>query len=702
MGAHQFPLTLLRARAVPRVRIARSAFGLPLAGIVGVSFVWRSIAALGHVSPRYFPDEYIYASLARSIAQGRGLSIRGEAAHFPALLEPLLSAPFWLSNDAAVAYRLTLIWHALAMSLAAVPVALLCRRLQLPNRVALAAGAFSVALPALTWGSYLTADAIAYPLALGAICAIVETLRAPTWRKQLLALTLCGAATSARVQYVVLFAVFAVASTVIAQGRLRELVKSYRFSLVVLAIPAALVVARGPGKILGYYSAVTSLGVHPVAIAHWIGVDLALLALATGVVLVPGAAVGLLGALARPKSRDEAAFGLVTGLFAAALFFEAGLYASNGSARFQERYLIALSPLLAPAFALGMKRTGRWRLAGLGVAAGLLIFCARVPLSGYTRGNGPQDSPFLGAVSRLQAWTSAPSGALIAALLATVLAVVGALVLFRPRGSTIGLAVACVTAIGMSLASIAFDHDVSNRARNTYAPGDKQWVDHANVGAADILLLPYTPRSITPVHLFWNTSLHDVLRLPLAEEPDAFRQYAVRVARDGTLLKDGRPNRRPLLVEEYLGKVELQRATRVRTTLMSTLWRPEGVARLSWLERGRYFDGWLASKSSLTIWPDSSGRVRGTVRLRLYLPPLTETASLRLSAPGLKRMLSVHTGSHSTVNIPVDVAGPWTLRLRSTVLRFLPDGRDVSVRSLPPVFARASTLKPASTLADRG
>ena len=45
------------------------------------------------------------------------------------MLEPLLAAPFWLFHDPALAYRLTQAENALSMSLAAVPVYLLVRRL---------------------------------------------------------------------------------------------------------------------------------------------------------------------------------------------------------------------------------------------------------------------------------------------------------------------------------------------------------------------------------------------------------------------------------------------------------------------------------------------------------------------------------------------------------------------------------------------
>ena len=95
----RLPLGLTRISAVP----AR----LVLTGIVGVSFLIRLVTALNHATPLYFPDEYIYGSLARSLAEhGRPL-IRSAPAHFPAILEPLLAAPFWLFHDPLLAYRLT-------------------------------------------------------------------------------------------------------------------------------------------------------------------------------------------------------------------------------------------------------------------------------------------------------------------------------------------------------------------------------------------------------------------------------------------------------------------------------------------------------------------------------------------------------------------------------------------------------------------
>ena len=68
----------------------------------------------------------------------------------------------------------------------------------------------------------------------------------------------------------------------------------------------------------------------------------------------------------------------------AALLLEAGLYATNGSHRFQERYLITLLPLVVPAFGLYVKRGWPARRGVVLAALGLLVLSSRIPLSGFT------------------------------------------------------------------------------------------------------------------------------------------------------------------------------------------------------------------------------------------------------------------------------------------------------------------------------
>ena len=80
-------------------------------------------------TPIYFPDEYIYSEVGRSIAEhGRPL-VRGGSAHFPALLQPLLTAPAWLFDDVATSFRTIQLINAVVMSLGAVAVFWLARRL---------------------------------------------------------------------------------------------------------------------------------------------------------------------------------------------------------------------------------------------------------------------------------------------------------------------------------------------------------------------------------------------------------------------------------------------------------------------------------------------------------------------------------------------------------------------------------------------
>ena len=60
-------------------RVAAVPARLVLAGIVAASFAVRFVMALGHSTPLYFPDEYIYSAISRSLAEhGRPL-IRGAA-----------------------------------------------------------------------------------------------------------------------------------------------------------------------------------------------------------------------------------------------------------------------------------------------------------------------------------------------------------------------------------------------------------------------------------------------------------------------------------------------------------------------------------------------------------------------------------------------------------------------------------------------
>jgi Dolichyl-phosphate-mannose-protein mannosyltransferase len=682
--------------SLPRPQAFGRATSVParfvLAGIVVVSFALRYAAALVHTTPLYFPDEYIYSGIARSLAESGRPLIRDHPAHFPALLEPLLASPFWLFHDPELAYRLTQAENALAMSLAAIPVYLLVRRLDGGTWAALAGAALAVASPDLFFASFVLADAIAYPLVLGAVYLGVCALSRPSRATQLGFAALAGLATFARVQYVFLPVVFLAAAFLVERGSVRRFAGRFRLSLVVYAVPLVLVAALGPKRLLGYYSGVADFGIKPLVIGHWLGTDALLVAYATGIALVPGAVAGLAVSLWRPPLREQTGYAaLVVGVLLA-LFAEAGLYAASGSDRFQERYLMILLPLVFPAFWIWVQRGRPWAKAVAVLALGLIVLAARVPLSGYTISDAKQDSPFLLAAFRLERALGIGDGSLLIALIATALAGLAIAVCFRPAFARWAV-VATIVASGLvSFGAVAFDSHVVRSVRTSLLPTDARWVDHSGLGDVSLLQTPGTPHAAAHEQLFWNHSLKRVYFLDDASPIDAFGSPRARAARDGRILSRGGALRGPLLISNYAVRVQLANAVRVARGANYELWRPLGTPRFAFFVGGLYQDGWLAQSGHITVWPARNGRVRGVLRLPLSLPPKprSERTVLQLHGAGVDRRVTVHPGKSVVLTLPVSHRGPWTLNFHTNRPGYLADARAISVMAGMPTFAGLS------------
>ena len=677
--------------SVPRPAAVAHAAAIParllLFGIVAASFLVRYVAAVGHTTPLYFPDEYIYSGIARSLAQSGKPLIRGSSAHFPAMLEPLLAAPFWLTNNPDLAYRLTQAENALAMSLAAVPVYLLVRRLGGGAWAALAAAALTVASPDLFFSSFLLADAIAYPLVLGAVYFGVRALAEPSRRLQLAFAGLAVLATFARIQYVFLPLVFVAASLVVERGSVRAVWSRFRLSVLLYAAPLAVAAVLGPKRLLGYYSDVVDVHIRPGEIAHWLGTDAMLLAYAAGFALVPGAIVGIVFALWKPSSREECGFAALGVGLLLCLFAETALYATNGSDRFQERYLMVLLPLVFPAFVLWLQRGRPAKQAVVLGAVGLLALSARVPLSGYTVSDFKQDSPFLMGVFRLEKAVGIGDGSLAIALAAAVLACLGAAAAFRARLVWVAVGATIVASCAVSIGAVSFDRHVVRTVRETYLPADASWVDHAKVGDATLIQTPATPHARAHEQLFWNSSLTRLAFLDQASPIDAFGHPHVTVADDGRLLLGGKTMRGPLVISNYAVRARLTGAVPVAGGADYELWRPTGTPRMALFVGGLYHDGWLSPAGHLTVYPSSNGRVEGTLRLPLSLPAATRRTHLRLQGPGADRRVTVVPGKSIVVSVRVSHRGPWTLSWHSDRIGYLqPDDRPISVQGGMPSF----------------
>ncbi len=440
----------------------------------------------------------------------------------------------------------------------------------------------------------------------------------------------------------------------------------------------AVALLLGPGRALGYYRGLLDFSLDPRALGHWLAVDLMLLAFAAAIVLVPGALAGTWYALVRPLDAREQAFAAFVVALAGALLAEAALYASNGSPRFQERYLFTLLPFVPILFGLGARRLPVGRLPVALLALGLLLVAARVPLTTYTALDGKQDSPFLMGMARIEELLDTGSGALVASAAAAMLCLVAAGAAYRPRFGVAAAYTAALVAVGSAaVLAVSFDLDRAGRAAATFgdASGTQPWVDDFALRDVALLVTPGTHRPAASSHLFWNRSITRVLRLPGTLEIDTFGDTGVAPDRRGALRTPaGASVTGPVLVEEYESVGILDDARLLERAPSASLWLPRGEARLAGLLVGRLLDGTASSGTTLTIWPRADVPRRGLAAFTLSLPAGEAAGTVvDVTAPAYDRTVRLRPGSSVDVRVPFNATdGP--VRIALTASEGLSDG----------------------------
>jgi hypothetical protein len=677
---------------MPAVAIERSGLkaGRILVGIIGLSFAVRAVLAWLRSTPVYFGDEYLYSSLGRSLAESGRPLVRGNAANFPALLEPMLTAPAWLVSDVGTAYHLAQMIGALAMSLAAVPVYWLARRLGLKAGVALGIAVLSLVLPDLIYASWIVAEPFAYPLALASVAAGVAALERPSRRSQLAFVAFAGLAAFARIQFVVLPACFvgAVLLVGLRERRMRAALKEQALPLALFAAPLIVALAIGPSRVLLYYEGVIHVGLDPLALLKGTGMNLLVLLYASGFVLVPGAILGLALLIARPRTRGELAFGAMTLFVSGFLLVEAGLFGDVKQA--QERYVFYIVPLAALCFALYAARGWPLRIYHALIAAGVVTMASVVPLAGYTAADEKAHSALLYGVFRIEQWLGTPGNGSIAAALAGTAALI-ALVACSARtriAAPVGIALAVVLSGGFAAAGVVFDQENARSVRQAFLPADPSWVDHANVGEVSLLRNIAGVRGGAYQQLFWNRSVKELLLMPGAPEIDPFRADRVEIADDGSLMVGDRVLTNALLVDERAVTTVFSGAQKVASAPGYSLYRPAGRPRLSLYFLARYDDGWMGDRGTINLWPrPGSDRLEGTLVFDLESPAPLGATTVNFHLPGGRvAHIRVAAGESTTVRLPVCSDGPWVTGVQSKMRGFVGE-RPVSVKAGIPRFS---------------
>ena len=666
-----------------------------LGAIVAASAIARTVTGWLRASPVYFPDEYIYSELGRSIADhGRPL-VRGAAAHFPAVLQPILTAPAWLADDVETSFRLVQLEGAIAMSLAAVPVYLLARRLELTTWLALAVAALTLAVPDMIYAGWVLADPFSYPLVLGALTAGFCALSRPSRRSQVAFVALSGLATLARVQFVVLPACFLLGALLLGarERGVRNVLREQRLAFGLFALALVPFAIAGPSALLGYYHGVLDLELSPVGIGKWAAADAMLLLYSSGWIIAPGAIIGLVLAIWRPRSRPELAFGILATLFSLAVLFQAGLYAANGADRIQERYFFYVLPLAFLSFGLFASRGWPHRLPHALLAVGLIAISARIPLAGFAASDGRSNSPLLFAAGELENIVGDTGlASLLIAVAVALLSVTAVLLAFRPRRATVvGISLALAACVVASAGASAYDHALSHRVRANVVPGNPSFVDDAGLGKTLLVQSPAGDRGFATEELFWNRSLESMVLLPGAPPTDAFAVKHAGFGPDGSLIVAGRPLTQPLLVDSFGATTRFRGAREIARTRLFRLLEPTGQPRLSLYMPGRYFDGWLSLESNLRLWPvEAGGEIAGRVTFSLSLPVGGDPVVARIAHPGGRKSIEVTPGRQTAVTLSACARGPWLAHFSAPFTGSV-GTRFVSVRSTEPVFRAESS-----------
>ena len=443
---------------------------------------------LGHrnVIPSISPDEFTYGHLARSIADGDGLSWRGQGFPLRSPLYLYAIAPAWLGSSTTSAYALAKLIGAALCALVVVPVWLLARR---------AAGPWLALVPAAlalagTWmlvtAGVLTENA-AYPAGVAALAATVAAVRQPAsrWPWAALGLTVVAAACRSQLAVLILVLPLAALADALRAGRpgLRAGIARQRRTLAAggaLAVIAIVVALTSKGA-LGVYAGVqdytpslgallASAGRHAVGLAAMAG-------------LLPAIIVLALSASRAAWSDDE--LGPLLAVFWAAtlvLIAEVAWYMAGGGRTWHiERYVMYVVPLgLTIAFAALVRARPSWRALAITtvVLAALLLLAA--PLRNVSEEEGVFGlfRPLHGLLG-----TSLPLSLALVALLTGAAATA---LVHRGPAAPAGL-VAALAALSLGVfvvqdaAAWSWRLDAV-RAVRADRPKDLRWLDHAAHG----------------------------------------------------------------------------------------------------------------------------------------------------------------------------------------------------------------------------
>lgn len=191
---------------------ASSSGALPLVALAALFALTALVyVALGQAqrAPIFSPDEFLYGHLARSLADGEGLSWRGDVTLRASLLVRLL-APLWHTGSLYDAYQHSKVLGGIAISTVILPVWFVARGF-LGSWRAFAPAILAVLGVWMTSAGGILTENLAFPLGVAAMACIVPYLQSSGIRWGVTALAFAALATFARAELAVIFPIIFVA-----------------------------------------------------------------------------------------------------------------------------------------------------------------------------------------------------------------------------------------------------------------------------------------------------------------------------------------------------------------------------------------------------------------------------------------------------------------------------------------------------------
>jgi hypothetical protein len=606
----------------------------------------HALASLAHVTPAIFTDELLHSKLAQSFAAGDPFSIRGERFLFPAPLPALLQAPAWLFGSVPFGYEAAKVLNAFVMSAAVFPAYWLARRFTRPSWALVAAG-LAVAAPAMLYHAYLLSEALAYPVFLLAVAVMLRALDAPSRRLGLAVLGVSLLAVATRTQFAVLPLAFAAAAVVGGRRALRF----HALPLGAFAVLGGIVLATR-GAALGPYESAQELEYGVTSVLGWAGWTGALLPFAAGLVVVPGAVLGLVLLL---RSRADRPTGVFLVVLAALVLLAAGAVAAGDAGRPLERYAIYLPPLAAILFFAYAEQGAPWRRAYIALAAGVALGAWAVPYGTLADFRFSFDSPTLSAYGTLASWFGHANAATVFAGGAFLAGALAVSVRLRERAVPLVALAGLVPLVFLSTVAYVGDHGMTESASRSWSARPADWIDRlgGSGGAVDFLELPYDAPYFTWTAEASNRDFGRPLRLGVETprtDPFAFGSASVRS--DGVLLVDGEPARGGVVVVNSFGsRIELEGTVVARPRGGLTALRVPQAPRVRSLAEGLYFDGWAAPRLRYSVWPAATEG--GEYVVGLSVPADMPGRELTISVGEENRVLRLASGERTELVVPV-------------------------------------------------